>query len=73
MQSKNFIFIAAFAGLIAVTLATRLLGRNSVFSAENFVKKEGEKIDDMLEKKKMSNRLTNQIKKSKIFILYIIY
>jgi len=67
MQSKKLFFIELFSIILAYALGTRLLNRNSVFNPENFVKKEGEKIDDLLEKQRLSQRVANQIKnKSKI-------
>ena len=56
MQFKNFIFISVFAGLIAFSFGTRLLGRNSVFAPENSVKKDGEKLDDKMEQRLLATK-----------------
>lgn len=63
MQSRNLFLLLAFSAIITLALGVKLLNRNSVFSAENFVKKESEKIDDLLEKQRLANRATNEIKR----------
>ncbi len=70
MQSRNLLFLLAFAAIITFALGAKLLHRNSVFSAENFVKKESEKIDDLLEKQRVANKASSEIKrKSNNFFL----
>ena len=71
MQSRNLFFLAVFAAIITFAFGARLLNRNSVFAAENFVKKEGEKSDDLLEKQRLANRATNEIKRKSNFVFYL--
>lgn len=69
MQSRNLLFLLAFAAIITFAFGAKLLNRNSVFSAENFVKKESEKIDDLLEKQRLASKAAYEIKrKSNLFI-----
>ena len=59
MQFKNFLIISVLVMLIAFCLGTKLLGKNankvgvSVFAPENYEKKEGEKLDDMMEQRRL--------------------
>lgn len=54
MQFKNILIISVFVGLSAFALGVKIMGKNSVFAPENFVKKEAEKLDDMLDAKRMA-------------------
>jgi len=63
MQSRFLLVITAFAAIITLALGAKLLNRNSVFSSKNFVKKESEKIDDLLENQKLAKRAANKIKR----------
>ena len=54
MQFKNFIIISIFVGLSAFALGNRIMGKNSVFAPENFVKKAGEVADDSMEAKRIA-------------------
>ena len=58
MQFKHFIFVSVFVGLFAFTLGVRLMGKSSVsvFAPENFVKKDSEKLDDLMEERRMAAR-----------------
>lgn len=70
MQFKNFFIISAFAGLIAFSFGTRLLGRNSVFAPENYVKKDGEKLDDLMEQRMHASNMKIRNPKSKLFFIF---
>ena len=51
MQFKNLIIISIFIGLSALALGVKIMGRNSVFAPENYVKKLSEKLDDLMDKR----------------------
>ena len=59
MQFKNYLIISVLVGLCAFTLGTKLLGKNnvktgvSVFAPINYEIKEGEKLDDMMEQRRL--------------------
>jgi len=76
MQSKNILFLIAFATIITLAFGVRMLNRNSVFAAENFVKKAEEKMEDILEKQKLALRATNQkkakSKNEKFFVIKLL-
>ena len=79
MQFKNFIILSVLIGLIALTFGTRLLNKNnnknkvktSVFASENFQISEDEKLDDLMEQRRMAMRKMNiRNPKSKIIITF---
>lgn len=53
MQFRNILVISVFIGLSAFALGVKIMGRNSVFAPENYVKKDLEKYDDMMEAKRL--------------------
>ena len=53
MQFRNILVISVFIGLSAFAFGVRLMGRNSVFAPENYVKKESDKLDDIMEAKRL--------------------
>ena len=79
MQFKNFIILSVLIGLIALTFGTRLLNKNnnknkvktSVFASENFQISEDEKLDDLMEQRRMAMRkMKIRNPKSKIIITF---